>query len=200
MTIHHLHRLKHLAGVLIAVLVMWHAPAQATTIERVVSPGGIVAWLVREPSIPLIAMDFAFKGGADQDPANKPGVGYMTSALLDDGAGDLNAKAFHQLLEEYAIELRFSTGRGRVQGSVRMLKERQEQGFDLLRRALTVPRFDADAVERVRAQMLSGLRRETTSPNEIASRTWWRTAFPDHPSASRQMARWNRSRRFHRMT
>jgi zinc protease len=29
--------------------------------------------------------------------------------------------------------------------------------------------------------VLSGLRRETTSPNDIASRTWWKTAFPDHP-------------------
>ena len=33
-------------------------PANATNIERIVSPGGIEAWLVREPSIPLIAMNF----------------------------------------------------------------------------------------------------------------------------------------------
>jgi zinc protease len=169
------------AAAVIAGAMMLHAPARATTIERVVSPGGIEAWLVREPSIPLIAMDFAFKGGADQDPATKPGVGYMTAGLLEDGAGDLNAKAFHQLLEEYAVELRFSAGRSHVQGSVRMLKERQEQGFELLRLALTVPRFDADAIERARAQVLTGLRRATTSPNDIASRTWWKTAFPDHP-------------------
>ncbi len=51
------------------------APAQATKIERVVSPGGIEAWLVRDPTVPLIAMDFAFLGGANQDPEDKPGVG-----------------------------------------------------------------------------------------------------------------------------
>ena len=134
-----------------------------------------------EPSVPLIAMDFAFKGGADQDPAAKPGVGAMTTGLLDEGAGDLDAKAFHQRLEEHAVELRISAGRNHVQGSVRMLKEQQEQGFDLLRLALTAPRFDADAIERVRAQMLAGLRRATTSPNDIASRLWWKTAFPNHP-------------------
>ena len=169
------------AAALIAAAFIWQAPARATTIERVVSPGGIEAWLVREPSIPLISMHFAFKGGADQDPADKPGVGYLTTGLLDDGAGDLNADAFHKLLEETAIELQFSTGHSYVQGSVRMLKERQEQGFDLLRLALTAPRFDADAIERARAQVLSGLRRETTSPNDIASRTWWKAAFPEHP-------------------
>jgi zinc protease len=166
---------------LVAAALLSQAPARATTIERVVSPGGIEAWLVREPAIPLVSLDFAFKGGSDQDPADKPGVGYLTTGLLDDGAGELNAKAFHQLLEETAVELRFSTGRSYVQGSVRMLKERQEQGFELLRLALTAPRFDADAIERARAQVLSGLRRETTSPNDIANRTWWKAAFPDHP-------------------
>jgi zinc protease len=158
------------------------APAQAATnIERVVSPGGIEAWLVREPAVPLIAMDFAFTGGANQDPAIKPGVGYMTSALLDDGAGELDSKAFHQRLEENAVELRFSAGRDHFTGSVRMLKDKQDVGFDLLRLAITTPRFDADAIERVRAQVLAGLRRETTQPNSIANRLWWRTAFPDHP-------------------
>jgi zinc protease len=174
-------RFLTVASGLIAAAMLALTPAQATTIERVVSPGGIEAWLVRDQSVPLIAMDFAFKGGADQDPANKPGVGYMTTGLLDDGAGELNANAFQKLLQEYAIEMRFSTGRSHLLGSIRVLKEYQEQGFDLLRLALTSPRFDGDALERARAQVLSGLRRETTSPNDIASRTWWKTAFPDHP-------------------
>jgi zinc protease len=158
------------------------APAAHTTkIERVISPGGIEAWLVRETSVPLIAMDFAFKGGADQDPADKAGVSHLTAALLDDGAGDLDSAAFHRLLEEHAVELRFSTGRGHLRGSLRVLKERQEHGFDLLRLALTAPRFDAAELDRTRAQVLAGLRRETTNPNQIASRTWWKTAFPGHP-------------------
>jgi zinc protease len=155
--------------------------AHATKIERVISAGGIEAWLVRETSVPLIAMDFAFKGGADQDPADKAGVSYLTAALLDDGAGDLDSAAFQRLLEEHAVELRFSTGRGYLRGSLRLLKERQERGFDLLRLALTAPRFDAEELDRTRARVLAGLRRETTNPNQIASRTWWKTAFPGHP-------------------
>ena len=169
------------AAALVLALLGAQPAANATTIERVVSPGGIEAWLVHDSAVPLIAMDFAFQGGGDQDPDSKPGVGYMTTALLDDGAGELDAKAFQQKLEEYAIEMRFSTGRSHVLGSVRMLKEWQTQGFDLLRLAVTAPRFDADAVERARAQVLAGLRRETTSPNDIATRMWWKTAFPNHP-------------------
>ena len=64
-----------LAAVLAATVLA--PPAEATTIERVVSPGGIEAWLVRESSLPVIALNFAFLGGASQDPAGKPGVGNM---------------------------------------------------------------------------------------------------------------------------
>lgn len=169
------------AAALFTALAVACLPAQATTIERVVSPGGIEAWLVREPSIPLIAMHFAFKGGSNQDSAVKPGVAYITASLLDDGAGDLDTKAFHRKIEDNAVELRFAATLDHVSGSIRMLRDRQNASLDLVRLALTAPRFDADAIERVRAQVLSGLRRETTSPNSIASRLWWKTAFPDHP-------------------
>jgi zinc protease len=156
-------------------------PAGATTIQRVVSPGGIEAWLVHEPSLPLVALNFAFAGGATEDPADKPGVGYMVSSLLDDGAGELDAKAFQRRLEDNAVELRFSATQDYFFGSIRLLKDRQEQSFDLLRLALNQPRFDADAIGRVSEQILAGLRRETTDPGSIANRTWWRTAFPNHP-------------------
>jgi zinc protease len=167
------------AAALIAALAP--QPASATNVQRVVSPGGIVAWLVQEPSLPLVALNFAFAGGAAIDPTDKPGVGYMVSSLLDDGAGELDAKAFAQRVEDNAVELRFSVTQDYFFGSIRLLKDRQEPSFDLLRLALNHPRFDADAIGRVREQILSGLRRETTDPGSIASRTWWRTAFPNHP-------------------
>ncbi len=156
-------------------------PAGATTVQRVVSPGGIEAWLVNEPSLPLVALNFAFVGGAANDPTDKPGVGYMVSSLLDEGAGELNANAYHQQLEDNAVELRFSVTQDYFFGSIRLLKDREQQSFELLRTALNEPRFDADAIGRIREQILSGLRRETTDPGSIANKTWWSTAFPGHP-------------------
>ncbi len=50
-----------------------------------------------------------------------------------------------------------------------------------MRLSLTEAHFDTVDIERIRDQMLSGLRRETTSPNEMASQRWWSTAFPGHP-------------------
>jgi zinc protease len=162
-----------------AMLTLAAAPARATQIERVVSPGGIEAWVVHEPS-PLIAVEFAFAGGSEQDPPGKPGVAYLAADLWDDGAGDLDAKAFHSKLENKSIGLSFSAGRDHVRGSLRTLTVNRDEAFDYLRLALTAPRFDADAVERARAQLVSRLERQSTSPNDIASRTWWQAAFPDH--------------------
>jgi zinc protease len=165
------------AGTLAASLL----PAGATTIERIVSPGGIVAWLVREPSVPLIALDFAFKGGATQDPIDKAGVATMVASLLDEGAGDIDSKTFHERVEAKAIEISFTATRDYVSGSLRVLTENQDDAIELLHLALTAARFEAEDVERMRDQMLSGLRRATTSPNELVSQRWWATAFAGHP-------------------
>jgi zinc protease len=169
------------AGIVAALFLFAALPAQATNIERVTSPGGIEIWLVRDATVPLIAIDFALTGGGAQDPADKPGTANMAVSLLDEGAGELDDRAFHELLERKAIELSFNASRDYIRGTLRTLKENQDQAFELLRLALTAPRFDPGAVERVRSQIFSQLQRQSSSPNDIASRNWWSTAFPDHP-------------------
>ena len=156
-------------------------PAGATTIERVVSPGGIEAWLVHESAVPLVAVEFAFVGGAIQDPPGKAGTAFMAASLLDEGAGDLDAKAFHERLERKAVELSFEVDRDALRGSLRTLTENRDEAFDDLRLALTAPRFDPAAVEIIRGQVLSLVRRGATSPTEMARLRWWQTAFADHP-------------------
>ena len=175
------HFIPAVALIFAAMVATAPAPADATTIERIVSPGGIVAWLVREPSVPLIALDFAFRGGATQDPTDKPGVASLAASLLDEGAGNIDSESFHERLEAKAIEMGFTATRDYLAGSMRTLTENQDEAVELLRLALTAPRFDAAEVERMRAQTLAGLRRATQSPNELASDRWWQTAFAGHP-------------------
>jgi zinc protease len=157
------------------------ASARATTIERVISPGGIEAWLVHEPAVPLIAVDFAFTGGAVQDAPGKSGSATLVASLLDAGAGDLDSKTFSDQLERKAIQMGFSAQRDTIRGTMRTLIENRDAAFDLLRLAVTAPRFDTKDVEISRAQVLSLLRRETTSPADIANRRWWEIAFEGHP-------------------
>jgi zinc protease len=165
----------------LVTLVAGAGVAPAMTIEKIVSPAGIEAWLVREKAIPLVTLNYAFHGGATQDETDKAGTAHLAADLLDEGAGDLDSKAFHERLENHAIELGFRVGRDYFHGSLRSLNEHRDEAFELLRLALTNPRFDADTVERVRGQELASLQRDTTNPNDLASRRWWQTAFPDHP-------------------
>jgi zinc protease len=157
------------------------APASATTIERIVSPGGIEAWLVREPAVPLVVVDFAFSGGAVQDPPGKAGTAELVSSMLDDGVGDYDSKTFHDRLERKAIEMSFSVDRESLRGTLRTMKENSDEAFEDLRLSLNAPRFDASDIDLNRAQILAGLRRATTSPGDIANRRWWETAFAGHP-------------------
>ena len=163
--------------------------ASATTIQRVVSPKGIEAWLVEEDKVPLIAMSFAFVGGASQDPAGKPGVANMVSGLLDEGAGDLDSQAFQAALDDYSIELSFDADHDAFYGSVRTLVENRDETAKLLKLALTKPRFDDEPVERIRAQIVSGIKRSERDPDTIASDALMATRpFRAIPMAGRSKA------------
>jgi len=168
-------------SVLVPLLAFGGAAQAATKIERVVSRGGIEAWLVHESAVPVVAIEFAFVGGANEDPAEKPGVANMVASLLDEGAGPYDSRAFQEQLEQDAVELRFRAARDEFRGSLRTLSAKRDKAVELLRLAVNAPRFDAEPVERIRAQILAGLKRETTDPDDIARRSWWRTAFPGHP-------------------
>jgi len=162
---------RRLASMLAAGLVIGLAapvPSQAATkIQHLISPGGIEAWFVQDATVPLIAMEYAFTGGAAQDPADKPGVGNLVSDLLDEGSGDLDSKTFHERLDRRAIELSFSITRDYFRGSLRMLRDNKDEAFGLLRTALTSPHFDNVDVERIRSQVISGLKRDTVNPATI---------------------------------
>lgn len=161
---------------LAAVEVPSHA-ARVQTIEA----GGVKAWLVEDYAVPLVAFDFAFRGGSSQDPAGKEGAVAMLAALLDEGAGSLDSEAFHQALDDKAIEISFSAERDLLHGQVKTLTRHVGAAFELLRLAVTEPRLDPDAIDRMRAQMTAGLKREAKDPDALAGKAWRETAFPGHP-------------------
>ncbi|HEX7006357.1 MAG TPA: pitrilysin family protein [Alphaproteobacteria bacterium] len=155
--------------------------AAAAQIQRVVSPGGIEAWLIEDHTNPIVALRFALRAGAAYDPEGKEGLAEMTAALLDEGAGDLDSQAFQGRLQDDSISLGFDAGMDNFSGGLRTLTRHRAEAFDLLRLALAQPRFDAEAVERIRAETLVAIAREAESPHRIAGRLWWRMSFPDHP-------------------
>ncbi len=157
--------------------------ASPTMVKTLTSPAGVEAWHVESDVVPLIAVAFTFEGGSAQDPADKPGVAQMLSRLLDEGAGDYNSDAFQERLAGRAIELSFNAGNDAIGGSLKTLVKHADEAFELLRLALAEPRFDADSIERVRAQTIAGLRYQQNDPGVMATRRFFEAGFPDHPYA-----------------
>jgi zinc protease len=157
------------------------APSRAATVQNVKTPGGFEVWLVEDYAVPLVAFDFAFKAGAAQDPAAKTGVANMLSGLLDEGAGPYDAEGFHRAMDDLAVEISFHAEHDNFHGQLKTLSRNIDPAFELLRLAVCEPRLDADAVERVRSQIVAGLKHEAKDPNRVAARAFREDAFPNHP-------------------
>jgi zinc protease len=155
--------------------------SRASTVQKIVSKGGVEAWLVEDYAIPLIALEFAFKGGAVQDPVGKPGAATLLSGLLDEGAGAYDSEGFHHALDEDAIEMSFSADRDILIGRMQSLSRNSARAFALLQLAVTEARLDAESFERVLSQIAAGLKRETNDPDFVAGRRFRALAYPNHP-------------------
>lgn len=162
------------------LLVAAALPAGAITITKVVSPGGIEAWLVADPKTPVISLEWAFEGAGARDPSGKGGLAYLAAHTMDEGAGPYDASTFQARLLDRAISLQFDSGRDGFSGSLKTLRDEREEAFTLARLALTEPRFEPADIERIRAATLAGLRQDESDPNHVARRIFYTTAFPDH--------------------
>jgi zinc protease len=165
----------------VAALTLTPSEAQAMKIQEIKSPGGIKAWLVEEHSVPLVALRFAFEGGSSQDPAGKEGLANFLSGMLDEGAGDLNSKQFQERMEEIAMRMTFEDGRDAFYGNFETLTQNRDRAVELLTLAISKPRFDAEAIERMRKQFLASLSSAARDPTRVASEQWMAMAFPGHP-------------------
>ncbi|MGI3211575.1 M16 family metallopeptidase [Roseovarius tibetensis] len=175
--------MRHL--VLSLVVMLFALPAQAEIeIEEVTTPGGLDAWLVEDHSIPFVALEIRFRGGASLDAPDARGATNLTVGLLEEGAGDLDAQAFAKARDSLAAKFSYGVSDDAVSVSARVLTENRDEAVALLRSSLVAPRFDEAAIDRVRGQVQSGLRSAQTDPRELVSRAFDRLVFGDHPYGS----------------
>jgi zinc protease len=164
-----------------ATLALTSVQAHAMKIQELTTKAGIKVWLVEERSVPLIAMRYAFDGGNAQDADGKEGVANFLTGMMDEGAGDLTASDFQKRMEEIAMRMSFDATKDHLYGSFETLTENRKDAVALLKLVVNKPRFDADAFERVRAQINSQLISKSRNPDSVASEIWYKTAFAGHP-------------------
>jgi len=154
-------------------------------VERIVSPGGIEAWLVSDSTVPIVIMRASWRGGSAIEPANMIGVTGVMTDMLTEGAGALDANAFKERLEELNMSLGFGAGWDGLSMSVTTLSENTDAAFEMARLALHEPRFDAAPLERIKRQMLVGIRNRETNPGYLANEALDNALYPNHVYARR---------------
>lgn len=169
-----------------ALILFMATPAQAAilNIQQVTSPNGLKAWLVEDHSVPVVSIRFQFKNaGAINDPKDKQGLSQILSNTLDEGAGEMDSKAFQAALNDHSIALSFQSSRDDFGGSIKTLSKYQNEAFDLLALALTKPRFDKDPVARMIDSNLVRIRSSMTDPEWMNARLTNAVIYGDHPYA-----------------
>ncbi|HEY8127508.1 MAG TPA: pitrilysin family protein [Hyphomicrobium sp.] len=164
----------------LALLSVSH-PAAAMNIQQIKSPGGISAWLVEEHSVPLISLRYAFDGGNSQDPQGKEGLANFITAMMDEGAGDIKSEDYQERMEDIAMRMSYDDSKDSLYGSFETLSANRDKAVELLKLSVQKPRFDTDAVERIRQQLLANLIYADKDPEKVAMREWYAQAFPGHP-------------------
>lgn len=163
-----------------AFVALFALPAHAAVTE-VTTPSGLKAWLVEDHSQPLFTMAFAFEGGAALDAEGKEGLSTLLAATLDEGAGELDSRAFQSALSERSISLSYRADEDALYGTLKALSAERDNAFGLLRLSLHEPRFDAEAISRMKAALVSQRQAGLSDPNWLASQAFEQIALSGHP-------------------
>ncbi|HKK86443.1 MAG TPA: pitrilysin family protein [Roseovarius sp.] len=160
-------------------------PAMADVeVKEITTPGGLEAWLVEEHNIPFVSLELRFRGGASLDAPGKRGATNLMVGLLEEGAGDMDARAFARATESLAASFRYDVSDDTISISARFLTENQEDAVSLLRESLVNPRFDEQAIQRVRAQVMSNIRSSLKDPRDLAGMAFDKLVYGEHPYAT----------------
>jgi zinc protease len=104
---------------------------------------------------------------------------------MNEGAGDLDSAAFSKALQDKAISLGGSADGDAFFLSLTTLSANKAEAFRLMQMAVQSPRFDQEAIDRMKAQILAYQKQLDEDPNSIAGRTFAEHAFPGHPYGRR---------------
>src|SRR4051812_30751592 len=170
-------RLLALLTLCLAVLVV---PAQAANIQNIDLGKHAEVWFAEDHTVPIIAFNISLPAGSAYDPAAKAGLAAFTGSMIDEGAGDMDSKAFHEALANRAISFGARAERDYLVISISTLKENAGEAMRLLQLALTKPRFDPEPLTRVRTQIIQSLQQDQVQPPQVAARAFVKAFFNGH--------------------
>src|SRR6185503_1208922 len=108
-------------------------------VRKVISPGGITAWLAEDHTSPLLSLRLAFVGGSAAEPVGKAGISRVLARLLLEGSRDTNFKLRAQ---RAGLRASFQSGRDALFANFDFLTDYRAEATDLIRANLVRPGLD----------------------------------------------------------
>lgn len=150
-------------------------------ITRVKLENGITVLARANFASPSVVISGYFSTGSLNDTDEKLGLSYFTSLGLMRGTQKRNFQQIFDALESAGASLGFSAGVHTTGFSGRALAEDLPLLLDVLVETSQQPTFPASEMERLRAQMLTGLAMRAQDTGEMASITFDQMIYAGHP-------------------
>jgi zinc protease len=150
-------------------------------IYREVLPNGITVLVRSNFNSPSVVVAGFFEAGALFDSDEKLGLAEYTAGSLMRGTKNRTFDEIYQALESVGASLGFNTGVHKSGFHGRSLAEDLPLLLDLLSEALTMPTFPKAEVEKLRAQLLTGLAIRAEDTGDMASMMFDQILFKGHP-------------------
>jgi zinc protease len=150
-------------------------------IYREVLPNGITILTRSNFNSPSVVITGYFGAGALYDPEDKLGLAEYTSYTLMRGTKTRTFDQIYHELESVGASLGFSSGVHTSGFNGRSLSEDLPILLTLLSQSMIAPAFPKAEVEKLRAQLLTGLSIRAQDTSDMASLTFDQILFKDHP-------------------
>lgn len=143
---------------------------------------GTPVYFMHAGELPMLDIQLLYAAGASRD-GELPGLAMFTNAMLNEGTGSLDAGDIAAGFERLGAQFSNSSHRDMGLISLRTLTadDKLEPALTLFAQILAKPSFPAASLERIREQLLAGLRYARQRPGAQASEALWSTLYPGHP-------------------
>jgi zinc protease len=156
-------------------------PFRFPEIRRRVLSNGLRVWTVEHHAVPLVSFLALLPIGAAADPPDRPGLAALTSDMLDEGCGDLDALELHDTLGRIGGHLDSEIGSDATILTLSSLARFADRGAALLADMIRRPRFETRDFDRVRELRLNRLVQMRDMAPALADRAYTQLLYRRHP-------------------
>ncbi|MBD2842573.1 insulinase family protein [Erythrobacter sp. KMU-140] len=140
-------------------------------IERAMLANGMQLTYAQRDAVPATYVTMSFDAGSAADPVDMRGLEDLTLALFDEGTADMTSQEIAEERERLGATIATGGGADRSTFTLSALSSNLTPSLELLSSVVREPAFNPADLERVRAQTITGIKQQMTTPQGIAFRS-----------------------------